>query len=498
MHVLKQAGLFVRANLWIIPLVALFVWVLFRFLDPAPPRSIVMTTGTENGGYHQFGLALKERLAEEGLEVKLVTSRGSLDNIERLTDGSGDVQLGIIQSGIEKLVDRRERDQLEGLATLYHEPLWLFQRTDAEPVSSSQTDAQADVVEDQNSSDETTDGDADTANSTASTSTTSNVTEIRRLTDLVGRRVSLGSEGSGTWAVVRSLFQVQGDMASWDSQGDGQWQTLAGRAAADALYAGELDAAFFVLPADNALIRELINAPNVELVHLSQARAFAARLPYLEDLTIPEGLLNIRRNVPDQDISLLSPVATLVGNEHFHPALTALVLSAAKEVLRDGNLLDAPGQYPAALPMDLDMSAEAEYYHESGTPFLQRYLPFWIASIVDRYIVLVIPLIVIMMPLIRSMGPIYIWRIRSRVYRWYEQLRRIDHLIVKGEIKDRLDQEIQGLHELEDELTRVDVPLSYAHELYELHLHIRYMINRLEAMRPEGQDDQSDGTVVPV
>jgi len=207
-------------------------------------------------------------------------------------------------------------------------------------------------------------------------------------------------------------------------------------------------------------------------------------LPYLEDLAIPEGLLDIRRNVPDQDITLLSPVATLVGNQHFHPALTALVLSASKEVLRDGNLLDAPGQYPAALPMELDMSSEAQYYHESGTPFLQRYLPFWIASIVDRYIVLVIPLIVIMMPLIRSMGPIYIWRVRSRVYKWYEQLRRIDRLIVKNQIMEKLEEEIQGLHELEDELTRVDVPLSYAHELYELHLHIRYMINRSKPCAP--------------
>jgi TRAP transporter TAXI family solute receptor len=453
MHVLKQAGLFVRANLWIVPLVALIVWVLFRFLDPAPPRTLVMTTGPETGGYHQFGLALKERLAEEGLELQLRTSRGSVDNIEHLTDGSDAVQLGIIQSGTEQLVERRQRDRLEGLATLYHEPLWLFQRTD---------------------------------------------TGIRRLTDLVGRRVSLGSEGSGTWAVVRSLFQVQGDTASWESQGDGQWQSLAGRAAADALFAGELDAAFFVLPADNSLIRELIIAPDIELVNLSQARAFAARLPYLEDLAIPEGLLDIRRNVPDQDITLLSPVATLVGNQHFHPALTALVLSASKEVLRDGNLLDSPGQYPAALPMELDMSSEAQYYHESGTPFLQRYLPFWIASIVDRYIVLVIPLIVIMMPLIRSMGPIYIWRVRSRVYKWYEQLRRIDRLIVKNQIMEKLEEEIQGLHELEDELTRVDVPLSYAHELYELHLHIRYMINRLKAMRPEPVEDQSAVAVEPV
>lgn len=482
MHVLKQAGLFVRANLWIVPLVAVIVWVLFRFLDPAPPRSVVMTTGAETGGYHQFGLALKERLAEEGLELTLIPSRGSLDNVERLTDGSGDVQLGIIQSGIEQFVDRRQREQLEGLATLYHEPLWLFQRADVVPISVPVSAPQAAAE----TGTETDNQNASEANPTAGADS-----EIRRLTDLVGRRVSLGSEGSGTWAVVRSLFEVQGDMASWHSQGDGQWQSLAGRAAADALYAGELDAAFFVLPADNSLIRELIRTPGIELVNLSQARAFAARLPYLEDLTIPEGLLDIQRNIPAQDISLLSPVATLVGNEDFHPALTALVLSAAREVLRDGNLLDAPGQFPAALPMKLDMSAEAEYYHESGTPFLQRYLPFWIASIVDRYIVLVIPLIVILMPLIRSMGPIYIWRIRSRVYRWYEQLRRIDQLIVKDQIMDRLEEEIQRLHDLEDELTGVDVPLSYAHELYELHLHIRYMINRLQAMRPEPEADHS-------
>lgn len=452
MHVMKQAGLFVRANLWIVPLVGVIVWVLFRFLDPAPPRTVVITTGVESGGYHQFAVKLKERLAEEGLELQLRTSRGSLDNLERLTDGTGAVQLGIIQSGVEQLLDRHQRNELEGLATLYHEPLWLFRRSGS---------------------------------------------EITRLTDLVGERVSLGSEGSGTWAVVRSLFQVQGDTANWESQSDGRWQSLAGRAAADALMAGELDAAFFVLPADNGLIRELISSPEVELVNLSQARAFAARLPFLEGLMVPEGLLDIQRNVPSEDITLLSPVATLVANDHFHPALTALVLGAAKEVLRDGNLLDPPGQYPAALPMELDMSSEAEYYHERGTPFLQRYLPFWIASIVDRYIVLVIPLIVIMMPLIRSMGPIYTWRIRSRVYRWYELLRRIDRLIVKNQIMEQLEEEIQRLHKLEDELTRVDVPLSYAHELYELHLHIRYMINRLEAMRPQAED-QSPSVPDPV
>lgn len=451
MNVLKQAALFVRANLWIVPLVGLLVWVLFRFLDPAPPRTLVMTTGSETGSYHQFGLALKDELAKEGLTLEVRSSRGSLDNIQRLTDRSGEVQLGLIQSGIERLATARERDRLIGLAALYHEPLWLFQRNDV---------------------------------------------DIQRLSDLSEMRVSLGGEGSGTWSVVRSLFEAQGDLGSWESQGDGRWRTLAGRAAFEALVAEELDAAFFVLPADNSLVRELVRHPQLSLVNLRQTEAFSARLPFLADLSIPEGLLDISRNVPAQEINLLSPVATLVANEHFHPALTALVLEAAREVLREGNLLDPPDRFPAATPMALPLSGEADYYHRSGTPFLQRYLPFWIASIVDRYIVLVIPFIVIMMPLMRSMGPIYRWRMRARVYRWYEQLRRVDRLILKDQIQAVLEEEIKGLHRLEDELTRVDVPLSYAHELYSLHLHVRYMINRLKSMRAEAEG-QDPGEVLP-
>lgn len=440
MQVLKQAALFVRTNLWIIPLGLLLGWALIRYLDPAPPRVLVMSTGSETGGYHRFGLALQERLAEQGLTLELRSSRGSLDNLQHLLDPDSPVSIALVQSGTSLLLTPTEQRRLVGLAALYHEPLWLFQRKGL---------------------------------------------EITHLDDLRSLKVSVGSEGSGTWAVVRSLFQARDDESRLLELNGGAWQALAGRASLDALREGTLDAAFFVLPASNALIAEMVANPELELVSLRQTEAFSARLPFLDTLQLPEGLLDIGANVPAEPVSLLSPVATLVANERFHPALTSLVLEAAREVLREGNLLDKPGAFPAAQPLELTLSPEADFYHRQGVPFLQRYLPFWVASIVDRYVVLVIPFIAIMLPLLRSMGPLYRWRIRSRVYRWYEQLRRIDRLLHSGAIAGELEREIQALHQLEDELSRVDVPLSYAHELYSLHLHVRYMIKRLEGLRTQ-------------
>lgn len=443
MRVVKQVALFVRTNLWIVPLALLLAWGLFHFLDPAPPRTLVMTTGGESGGYHGFALALKERLNEDGLTLELRTSSGSVENLKRLTDGSGEVQLGLIQSGTTDLLDAHQLNQLEGLAAIYHEPLWLFQRRDA---------------------------------------------NISRLVDLQGRKVSVGSLGSGTWSVVRSVFSQLGEQAGEEDIAAGNWQRLSARDSANALHAGELDAAFFVLPVDNATVRELLADPDLELVDLAQTEALAARLPFLDTLSIPEGLLDLPRNIPAQRTALLSPVATLVINEAFHPALASLVLQATADVLRHGSLLDPPGAFPSALPMELELSGEAAYYHEHGVPILQRYLPFWIASIADRYVVLLIPFIVIMLPLLKSMGPLYTWRMRARVYRWYADLRRVDKLIHNGGIKQVLGREIDNLVKLEDELTRVDVPLSYAHELYSLHLHVGYMISRLRQMQSDSSE----------
>lgn len=151
--------------------------------------------------------------------------------------------------------------------------------------------------------------------------------------------------------------------------------------------------------------------------------------------------------------------------------------------MKNGTLLDPPGTYPSAKPQTLSNLGEADYYYEKGLPILQRYLPFRIASLADRYIILLIPLIVIMIPLSKAIGPIYRWRIRARIYRWYKYLREIDRKLDSSTPPEQLAAQIDELEVLERRLAKVEVPLSYSNELYDLHVHLRYVIERLHALQ---------------
>ena len=432
-RILHDLKILILTNLWIVPVLAGLVGALFYFAAPPPPMHARMATGAVGGGYHAFGERLQAELALQGFTLELVQSAGSQDNLSKLD--SGEVELALVQSGQELTLADEQRNKLAGLGVMYREPLWLFL---------------GDKV------------------------------KFERLADLLKLRLAIGSANSGTQAVTAALFAANRIEPSQYPQ---RWQALGGSKAADALIAGELDAAFFVGPAENALIQRLAAEPKVQLVSLRRTEAYLARLPYLSRLQVGEGMLDMQHNTPDRDIVTLGPVATLVAGEEFHPSLTPLILEAAKTVLKNGSLLDPAGSYPAKPPLSLNTLSEAEYYYDKGLPILQRYLPFRIASLADRYIILAIPLLVLLFPLFKAIGPIYQWRIRARIYRWYKHLREIDQQLYKGSLPSDLDAEIARLERLEDELARVEVPLSYSSELYQLHMHLRYMIERLQALQ---------------
>ncbi|MFG0721860.1 TAXI family TRAP transporter solute-binding subunit [Pseudomonas sp. GLN_6] len=432
-RIFHDLKILILTNLWIVPVLAGLVGALFYFAAPPPPMHARMATGAVGGGYHAFGERLQAELALQGFTLELIQSAGSQDNLSKLD--SGEVELALVQSGQELTLADEQRNKLAGLGVMYREPLWLF---------------------------------------------LGNKVKLERLSDLMKLRLAIGANNSGTLAVTAALFAANRIEPSQYPQ---SWQTLGGSKAADALIAGELDAAFFVGPAENALIQRLAAEPKVRLVSLRRTEAYLARLPYLSRLQVGEGMLDMQHNTPDQDIVTLGPVATLVAGEEFHPSLTPLILEAAKTVLKNGSLLDPAGSYPAKPPLSLNTLSEAEYYYDKGLPILQRYLPFRIASLADRYIILAIPLLVLLFPLFKAIGPIYQWRIRARIYRWYKHLREIDQQLYKGKLPSGLDAEILRLERLEDELARIEVPLSYSSELYQLHMHLRYMIERLHALQ---------------
>lgn len=430
-RILRDLKIMLLTNLWIVPVVAALVGALFYFVAPPPPMHARMATGSVTGGYHAFGERLQEELAQHGFSLELVESAGSEANLAKLT--GDEVELALVQSGQELTLTPEQRSTLNSLGVMYREPLWLFIR---EGVT------------------------------------------FERLADLMPLRLAFGSSGSGTQAVTAALLNANRIDPTQLSE---RWQALGGRRAADALIAGELDAAFFLGPAENSLIQRLSAEPTLRLASLRRTEAYLARLPYLSQLQVGEGMLDMAQNTPDSNIVTLGPVATLVASEGFHPSLTPLILEAAKTVLKNGNLLDPAGSYPAKPPLSLNTLSEADYYYDKGLPILQRYLPFRIASLADRYIILAIPLLVLLFPLFKAIGPIYQWRIRARIYRWYKHLREIDQQLYKGKLNSDIGAEIVRLENLEDELARIEVPLSYSNELYELHMHLRYMIERLSA-----------------
>nr|WP_313404905.1 TAXI family TRAP transporter solute-binding subunit [Pseudomonas sp.] len=451
MHrVLNDLKIMILANLWIVPVVAGLIWALFQFVAPPPPMSASMATGTQGGAYQQFAERLKEELAKEGFELNLVPTSGSRDNLQRLLAEAPQVEIALVQSGLERQLAPEQKARLQSLGAIYQEPLWLFYRRDV---------------------------------------------ELDRIADLLPLRLGLGGDGSGTRAASDAIL---GANAIEPDHYPDTWQSIGGGKAARALLGGELDAAFFVGPAENALVQQLAASPDIALAHFRRAAAYEARLPFFNQVTIGEGLLDLASNAPDRDIVTLAPVATLVVNDDFNPGLVPLFLEASREVMRGGTLLDPAGTFPSAEPRTFDLHKDAVHYYDKGLPILQRYLPFRIASLADRYIILLIPLIVVMIPLLKAVGPIYQWRIRARIYRWYKYLREIDRKLHAGSLPDELDNEIARLEHLEDELASVEVPLSYSHQLYELHLHVRYVIERLRVLqRRRGDGPEPEPSVVP-
>lgn len=432
----QDLSIMIRANLWLVPVLAALVAALFYFVAPPPPMSATMSTGFAGGGYQAFALRLKEELAREHFELKLVESSGSRQNAERLLDKKSGINIALLQSGQEQTLPAEQRARLHSLGAVFREPLWLFLRSDV---------------------------------------------QVETLHDLVSLRLAIGSPRGGLRMLVDPLLQVNGLQADAGAN----WQPYSGQRAMTELLSGELDAAFFMGAAESALIQQLAAHQELKLLNFTRVRAYESRLPFVHGVEVSRGLLSLPNDQPDRDLHTLSAQALLVINDDFHPAIAPLILAAAQKVMADGGLLESAGNWPKADPQAFDMINEADYFHRKGPPLLQRYLPFRIASLADRYIILVIPLLVVLFPLFKIAGPIYRWRIRARIYRWYKYLRDVDKKFNSTTLPAQLDEEIRRLEDLQGELAKVEVPLSYTHELYELHMHVRFVIRRLQALQSD-------------
>jgi TRAP transporter TAXI family solute receptor len=409
--------------------------VAYIVVDPAPPRHVVLATGQDNSAYEEFGRKYAAVLARDGIKVDLQRSLGSEDNLQRLVDGKADI--AFVQSGSTSEA-QAERRGLMSLGSLFTEPVWLFLRTH---------DAKGRRL------------------------------DIHSLTQLKGLRINLGPDGTGVPKLFRQVLAVNGLEPRQLTI-----SSLENTPATVELLAGRIDGLVFSSAPEAPLIQMLLQTPGIRLFNFRQAEAYTRRLPFLTHVVLPRGIVDIGRDIPAQDVHLIAPTATLVAREGLHPALVDLFVKAATEIHGGTGWFQQQGQFPSPRYTEIPVAREAAKYYRDGPPFLQRYLSFWLANLFDRLWVVVVALAALIIPLSKIVPPLYVWRIRSRVYRWYGQLRAVEQALesaVDGHREQARAELLRRLDDIEQRVNHISIPLAYADALYGLRSHINFVRQRV-------------------
>jgi len=412
----------------------------YLIVDPAPPRKVVLGTGQDNSAYDVFGKKYAAALKKDGIAVGLNPSHGSRENLRRLKEGK--VDIAFIQSGTTDEA-AAERDGLISLGSLFTEPVWLFLRERPEAIT--------------------------------------------QLTQLRGLKINIGAKGSGAPRLFRQILDVNGVTPS-----ELQVSQLDNTPATVELLEGRIDGMVFAAAPDDPLIQMLLQTPGITLFDFTQAEAYTRRLPFLTHVTLPRGIVDLGRDLPARDYHLIAPTATLVAREDLHPALIELFVQAAAKIHGGAGWFSQQGQFPSARYTEIPVAEEAAKFYKDGAPFLQRYMSFWLANFFDRMWVLVVALGALILPLSKVVPPLYVWRIRSRIYRWYGQLRAVEQALEEVPRDAPAAQRMQvgraqlaRLNDIEDRVNQVSVPLSFADDLYGLRSHIQFVRQRILSQTPD-------------
>ena len=432
--------LLVAALPFVLLALALLIGAYF-LLQPTPPKRVVLATGPDQSAFAEFGKRYAEELKRYGIEVELLPTRGSLDNLRALRDPEQNIDLGFVQGGSSdsaRMVDEdKEGEPLVSLGSLFFEPVWFFYRNEAAEKLPQRT--------------------------------------LSEPVQLEGWRVNFGSPGSGTPGLIKKLLTANG--IAFDELHPSELDLTP---AVVELLGGNIEALAFASAPESPMVQMLLRTPGVNLLEFPQSEAYARRFPFLSPVVLPRGVVDLGRNVPTHDVPLIAPITSLIAREDTHPALVQLFVQAASRIHGGPGWISRAGQFPTAQSAEFPLAPEAERYYQNGPPLLQRYLPFWLSNLIDRMWVVLITIIAVVIPMSRVVPPLYKFRIRRRIFRWYRQLRDIEERLAGGAVP-AVDL-LNDLDTLDDKIAHIAVPLSFNEELYNMRAHIALVRRRLRRM----------------
>lgn len=415
-----------------VALLALTYW----WLNPTPPKRVVLATGPEQSAYDEFGKRYAEALKRYGIEVELLRSEGSSDNLALLRSGQAD--LGFVQGGTAD-IGFDDEDAITSLGSLFVEPLWLFYREDA-----AQRIRQSDTV--------------------------SHLSELR------GWHVNVGTAGSGVPRLFSTLLDV-----NRIPPGSLQLSEMEQTPATVAFLDGQIDAVVFASAPESLMVQMLLQTPGIRLLDFAQSEAYSRRFGYLTPVVLPQGVVDLAANNPQQDVRLVASTTSLLASTETHPAILQLFAQTATQLHGGAGWFSRTREYPSLEHTEVPVSQEAVRAITYGPPFLQRYLPFWMANLIERMWLAMGLIIALALPLSRVVPPLYTFRIRSRVFRWYAELRDIEQRAeAQGDNEgDTVQSLLDQLDTLESKAEKIVVPLSHTDELYALRNNIHLVRKKL-------------------
>jgi TRAP-type uncharacterized transport system substrate-binding protein len=401
---------------------------IFWFIHSAPPRVLTITSGPPGSTFERNAEKYRDILARNGVKLKIVPSQGSLENLQRLEKPGSGVDIGFVQGGVSNGTNAAK---LVSLGSISYEPLMIFYRGGS---------------------------------------------PITLLSELEGKRLAIGPAGSGTHSLASTLLRTNGIIAG----GATQLLDIDPAEGAKGLLDGTIDAVFLMSDsASSQTMRTLLRSPGVQLFSFEQADAYVRRFNYLNKLRLPEGALDLGKNLPRQDIWLVGPTVELLARPDLNAAMSDLLLEAAQTVHGNASIMQNQGEFPKPLEHEFKISPDASRYYKSGKSFLYRELPFWIASLTNRILVAFIPMMLVLIPGLRLIPAAYKWRIRLRIYRWYRTLLTLERELSTELTKTELAEVHQRLDEIEKRVKRMKVPASFADQFYGLRGHIDYVRQKL-------------------
>lgn len=406
----------------------------FWFFHSSPPHTITITSGDEGSLFQRNAKKYAAILEKKGVRLKILPSEGSMENLMRLQDPNFHVDIGFVQSGM--VTKGQKVNDLVSLGSISYEPLYLFCRSDQ---------------------------------------------SFKLLSDFNGKKIAIGEKGTGTNVLALTLLALNdikpGGTTSLLEIDDEEAEKL--------LLEGKIDGAFMMGDsASSRTMRDLLKQPGITAFNFTQADAYVRRIKYLNKLVLLEGSINFGKNIPDHNINLLSPTVELIARSDLHPALSDLLLEAATEVHGKAGRYQRQGEFPAPIEHEYPVSADAQRYYKSGKSFLYRYLPFWMASFLNRVLVVIVPLILVLIPGLKSIPVIYRWRMRLRILRWYRALLVLESDLSLKATSVNKDELLERLKEIEQAVNRMKVPASFADQFYALRSHIVIVRDRLQTATP--------------